>query len=66
MFNITSASFEADFRDVESTSVALNADIVFIGLSFNIDFEFDFNDILGSVENLALTIMERAGIEIPS
>ncbi|MFW9965111.1 MAG: hypothetical protein ACFFCX_16185 [Candidatus Sifarchaeia archaeon] len=66
VFNITSASFEADFRDVESTSVALNADIVFIGLSFNINFEFDFNDILGSVENLALKIMERAGIEVPS
>ncbi|MFX1566686.1 MAG: hypothetical protein ACFFCH_11920, partial [Promethearchaeota archaeon] len=64
-FNITSASFEADFNNVKGHIVTLSADIVFIGISRNVTFSFNFDDPISSVQNLGLEILKNAGIDAP-
>ncbi len=64
-FNITSATFEADFTNVNSRVVTLSADIVLIGISSNIEFSFDFDNALASVMSLGEEILRNVGIIPP-
>ncbi|MFW9798070.1 MAG: hypothetical protein ACFFE2_13595, partial [Candidatus Thorarchaeota archaeon] len=65
VFNITSASFEANFTDVRNQTVELSADIVFMGLSSHIEFAFNFGDPVASVISFAEGLLSGAGIEVP-
>jgi hypothetical protein len=65
IFDIQSATFEANFNDMKGRTVRLQADIVFMGMFSHIDFAFDFGNYLASVTNLALDILSGAGIDIP-
>ena len=66
MFNITFASFEVDFSDAKDRIVELNADIVLMGISSNIEFSFNFDDPLASVMSFAEGILRNAGVALPS
>ncbi|MFX1484801.1 MAG: hypothetical protein ACFFCP_16610, partial [Promethearchaeota archaeon] len=66
VFDVKSATFEADFTNVKGRVVTIDADIVFIGITTKIAFSFDFDDPLASVLNLAGEILKNAGISLPS
>jgi len=65
VFNITSASFEADFNGAKDRTVALSADIVLMGISSNIEFSFNFDDPMASVMSFAEGILRNAGVVFP-
>jgi hypothetical protein len=65
-FSITSASLEADFSKVRGRTLDLSADIVFLGQSTNVQFQFNFDDPLASVNSLAMALLKDAGIDVPS
>jgi hypothetical protein len=65
VFNITSASFEADFSGVKDRTVELSADVVLMGVSSNVEFSFNFDDPLASVMSFAEGLLRNAGVVLP-
>jgi len=61
IFNITSASFEANFNSITGRTVNLSANLVFLGTSQQVTFSFNFDDPLSCVKSLAESLLKQVG-----